>query len=177
MCGLVGTFGFNLIKTDIDQFGFLLNIDVIRGYDSTGVAVAREKGKAKIIKGTFLPPDLLSLESYKKITQYEHTNSITALIGHNRAATRGKVEQKNAHPFSYGHITLVHNGTANLLPTLALEDKEFTVDSEAICYGIWKHGIDKVYAAVDGALTVVWWDNSEKALYHLTNGQRPFSLC
>ena len=74
MCGLVGTFGWNLVKSDIEKFNFLLNIDVIRGYDSTGVAVAREKGKTKIIKGTLLPPDLLSLESYKKITLYDHTN-------------------------------------------------------------------------------------------------------
>src|SRR3546814_11475199 len=61
------------------------------------------------------------------------------LFGHNRAATKGAVNQENAHPFNHGDIVGCHNGT--LYNVTNLDDhKDFKVDSENIFYDMSRNG-------------------------------------
>src|SRR3546814_12623264 len=51
-----------------------------------------------------------------------------AFIGHNRAATLGKVNGLNAHPFRYDNIMGAHNGTLDTQSWLRLEEEDNTIN-------------------------------------------------
>jgi hypothetical protein len=112
--------------------------------------------------------EFIEQDSFKKFFK----NQNFAFIGHNRWATKGKIETKNAHPFRHGKIIGVHNGTLwgeALLPKY----KRYDTDSESLIRSIAKAGIKDVWKKVRGAATVVWWDQKENAMYFIGNGERP----
>lgn len=95
MCGIVGYIGNRQAK-DIIYAG-LQQLEY-RGYDSVGIAVldstvstVKEVGDTKNLNVSKLP-------------------KATIGIGHTRWATHGKPTTQNAHPHTFGDITLVHNG-------------------------------------------------------------------
>lgn len=93
-------------------------------------------------------------------------------VGHNRYATRGKINQDNAHPFQHKHISLVHNGS--LFTKYGLPDgNKFDVDSEAIAYSIAKIGMQETAPKLDGAFSLVWFDEERKTLNFCRNASRP----
>src|SRR3990167_5908452 len=170
MCGLVGIFGnVNTVKKE-DFFEDLLQVDVVRGMDATGVAIVNSgKGKPKIFKGAVLPPVII------KNTKYTQAKSGTHILmmGHNRAATIGEVINQNAHPFNIGDITLAHNGTIfNFKHTLG-DGQEFQTDSETLTYSISKIGIAETWKKIDGAATLTYWDSRHKTFNMISNGKRP----
>lgn len=172
MCGLVGVFG-RVTTNDEKVFEDLLQVDVLRGPHSTGVALLSrtnlDKSKEpEILKGTLLPQEIIGHKDYKK-----NTRTLMALMmGHNRFATRGKITPQNAHPFQHGHITLTHNGTIVGLQKFP-KHNNFETDSETIAHAISKEGIDEVWSKLTGATALVWWDNQEQSLNFLKNDRRP----
>ncbi len=170
MCGVVGFIGAPS-KVNRQIFQDMLMMDVRRGPHSTGVAVASKKD-AYTLKSTQLPWDLAREEDFK--TEIMDKNW-PVMMGHNRFATMGLVNNDNAHPFWHDHIIMTHNGTMTGLYRL---DKylDYDTDSEVFAYNTAKQGIDKTYAEVSGALTCVWWDQKTARLNVVTNGQRPFTF-
>lgn len=98
MCGIVGFCGAshaaNIIFTGLKQLEY-------RGYDSAGILVAHDDGSMSLSKevGVVGNIDLSKLPEDAKMG-----------IGHTRWATHGGVTQDNAHPHTYGRVSLVHNG-------------------------------------------------------------------
>ena len=167
MCGIVAVFGkVGVIEEKI--FCDLLQVDVLRGHDSTGIAAIRLDGSAKVMKDTVLPTDFLMRGHVGKM--FNKVNK--AYIGHNRAATTGKVTAKNAHPFVAGHITGVHNGTL-LSEDGLINAYAFGTDSEAIFDHIRQKGIADTWKNVDGAAAIVWWDAKDKSFNFIRNIRRP----
>ena len=169
MCGIVGVFG--LLDGKIEKaFEDMLQWDVVRGMDSTGVALLKRLDTVPVIlKSIMLPTDLICSKEYQKETkQYNRL-----MIGHNRAATKGKVNNKNAHPFQHGPITLVHNGTLWRFKHL-VKEKEFDTDSETITKAIANEGIEELWKKLDGAAQLVWWNSDELTLNFLGNEKRSF---
>lgn len=192
MCGIVlaGT-KTTLTANEVGVFQKLLFCDTFRGEHSTGVYSVFKDGKEMdlIWAKEAVPGDQFSRSPlFKEVSEREeytvtstgktYTKSIvrpSIMVGHNRYATQGAINAKNAHPFTHGHITLVHNGTLidqGLLP----DSKDFEVDSENICHSIAKIGIDETVQKLDGAFTLVWFDDNEKTLNILRNEERPFHL-
>ncbi len=98
MCGIIGYNGPR--KADPILINGLKKLEY-RGYDSAGIALMGRKG----------------IEVYKKEGKVAALESIlpkentaTIGIGHTRWATHGAPEDRNAHPHSWGKVTLVHNG-------------------------------------------------------------------
>ena len=172
MCGHVGIAG-KLEYKDEALFRKLLIFDYLRGPDSTGAASIRKNGKVEISKLASHPIDLFDTKRYG--TAITASMSV-ALIGHNRLATKGIVNNTNAHPYQYDHIVGAHNGTLSASSWKALEEilgEPTNVDSQAIFACIAKIGIDETVKHLQGAWALVWADMEEGTLNFLRNDQRP----
>lgn len=147
-------------------------ITSLRGTDSTGIAAITGPGdKPKIVKAVGDPFTLIHNEGWLKVSDFLEKKT-KVVFGHGRAATRGDVTSKNAHPFVHEHITLVHNGTIQY----GLEDhnKDVDVDSHALCIAIAKEGLkDALRSVVWGAYAIIVHDSKEKCIYVVRNDERP----
>lgn len=166
MCGIVAVVG-GMFKKEVATFHDLLVVDSLRGPHSTGVYVVRGDDD-HLVKKALLPHELMHFPQYKQA--FDKLPDVA--IGHNRWATVGDVNARNAHPFDVGGIVGVHNGT--LFNWKKLKDsKDFVVDSECLIHNIAQDGIDIVWAKLEGAATVMWWDKKEKTLNVIRNKERP----
>lgn len=172
MCGHVGIAG-NMGQKDEMLMKRLLVLDYFRGMDSTGLASIRGNGEVKVAKLASHPFDLFDCSRFNNtLNGYQSL----ALIGHNRAATRGKVNTSNAHPFECDHIVGAHNGTLDV-PCKKLLDEangfECGTDSEAIFWHIAKFGVNETIPKLQGAWALVWYDAKEDAMFFIRNKERP----
>ena len=185
MCGLVGMAGFTGSAALQKVFRELLVIDQIRGYDSTGVAAIRVpvtgfvNDRVEIeLEHDMESPRFLWDGCYKSRifdAWGETAKGTIALIGHNRAQTMGKVSIDNAHPFTFGDITGVHNGTLSYWYDLEGYD-DFDVDSKALLNTIDKKGIEHTWKSFVGAAAVVYWDDKDQTLNFVRNKERPLYM-
>src|SRR4051812_28283409 len=98
MCGLVGIAGQMTAKDDA-IIKRLLMYDYFRGPDSTGLAAIRGNGDVYLAKLASDPVTLFDTGKFKAAI-----SSISRVyMGHNRSATRGAVNNYNAHPIEYDH--------------------------------------------------------------------------
>lgn len=172
MCGHVGVAGC-LLTADEALMKRKLLLDYWRGMDSTGMAAVRASKEVLTAKIASHPLDLFDMARFKTAL-----NGIAsrAFIGHNRAATRGKVNGHNAHPFTFGPITGAHNGT---LSPVSFKDlttvlgEEFDVDSQAIFRAIEEFGIEEVVPQLVGAWALVWYDERDDTINFIRNKERP----
>lgn len=190
MCGIVlAGCAKTLAQTEVALFEKLVYHDTIRGSHSTGVFAGYkfETGNKEqyVIYGKTAQtgPDFLESKTWKSVKTQDYasaTNTVLKrspyfLVGHNRYATMGAKTSQNAHPFVSGDVTLVHNGTLtnqSLLP----DHTKFEVDSANICHAINKQGIEETLKQLDGAFTLVWYDDRDKTLNIIRNEERPFHL-
>ncbi len=111
MCGIIGYTG-ELEAKDILLEG--LAALEYRGYDSAGISLSDKSG-IRTIKTAGKVADLK-----EKAAVYQEL-SATAGIGHTRWATHGGVTDKNAHPHTYGKVTIIHNGIIENYHELEIE--------------------------------------------------------
>tara|TARA_R110002020_G_scaffold287099_1_gene502553 strand:+ start:6131 stop:7507 length:1377 start_codon:yes stop_codon:yes gene_type:complete len=167
MCGIVGAIG-SMVFADEKIFKQLLIVDALRGEHSTGAVSVTKAHGVKAFKKAVGPLDFLTMRGFTTLIAGQQR----VLIGHNRYATKGAVNNTNAHPFTVGNVTGVHNGTLagqHRLP----DSKDFEVDSENIFHSINKIGIDQTVPLLDGAYVLVWVDELEGTFNILRNNQRP----
>lgn len=174
MCGIVGLINpgrvFNWkIK---DAFCEMLYADAVRGRDSTGVLFVKEN-TTDWRKAAVAPMEFFGMEgvmSFLRKADEQHF-----IVGHNRAASKGKVNNENAHPFDIDHIVGVHNGTIWSTHSLKPE-KDMEVDSEMVFNAIAKEGIKAVSSKLQGSYSLVWYNRDTKNLNFLRNSERPMFL-
>lgn len=169
MCGLVGTFGY-ITDREASFFRDALTANSVRGFHSTGVAsLYRHKGDVGswYHKDAVTGAEAATDEVFKTVFQ-DKTN--LAIIGHNRWATTGAINEDNAHPFVHGNIVLMHNGTLTDLDDL---DGDFDTDSEHIAYTLSKSkDVKKVLESIEGAYALVWFDTNKGTLNFARNDER-----
>ena len=169
MCGLVGVIG-DINFQDAKVFQQLLFVDTLRGAHSTGVATNNTANEVTTYKKAVSAPDFLQLKLGSAICGNTMGDF---LLGHNRYATQGAVNDINAHPFTYGNVTLAHNGTLGDQTTLP-DHKDFTVDSENIAYamGICKDP-EEVISVLKGAFALSWYNDHTMEFNLVRNEERP----
>src|SRR3954466_4487333 len=100
MCGIVGYVGDKqsapILVAGLKRLEY-------RGYDSAGLAVLNAAGKIQVLRAT---GKLKNLEGKVKTEPLPGTTG----IGHTRWATHGRPSDENAHPHSFGSVSVVHNG-------------------------------------------------------------------
>lgn len=99
MCGIIGYVGPKLAAPIL--LGGLKRLEY-RGYDSAGLALC-DKGALFVVRAT---GKLRNLEA--KLAESPPPGRVG--IGHTRWATHGRPSDENAHPHTFGLVSVVHNG-------------------------------------------------------------------
>ncbi|MCR5153399.1 MAG: class II glutamine amidotransferase, partial [Lachnospiraceae bacterium] len=113
MCGIIGFCGY-LDAKDVLLKG--LSELEYRGYDSAGIACFTNDG-IKTIKTTG------KVAALENLLPWDMQSGCG--IGHTRWATHGGVTETNAHPHTFGKVTLIHNGIIENYHKLA---KDFALE-------------------------------------------------
>ena len=174
MCGIVSLFnGETMYSRDVQlAFSQLLAANTVRGVHSTGLMYGG-LFESEVYKKAVPGYDFVELPVVDRIlTSYEDNKF---LIGHNRAATRGTVTARNAHPFQHGHITGVHNGTLTTYKALVTgKDPYYPVDSEYIFAGMEQSSVANIIPQINGAFNLLWYDSSTDTVHMIRNEERPY---
>jgi len=176
MCGLVSMVTKNrngFTNANLDMFDLMLFVDQLRGQDSTGVFLVNNVGNVTIAKEAVHSTDFLARPDYRNVRTDAIRNG-WAMVGHNRKATRGSINDENAHPFWVeDKLVLVHNGS---MYGSHKELADVEVDSAAIAHVLAEHGQEKVPEAlqkINAAYALIWYDVQGKRLNIIRNEQRP----
>lgn len=169
MCGIVGVVG-RILAEEEKVFKQLLEVDSLRGRHSTGVIKVLKGGAVETRKKAVDGMDFVKLEG-----RWIGSGVSRCLIGHNRYATKGAINDNNAHPFNHGHIYGVHNGT--LSNQYALKDNRlFDVDSDNMFYDMAHNGMRDTAKRISGAWTIAMYNEQDKTFNMFRNKGRPMSV-
>lgn len=177
MCGIVGAItGFRngFTSVELDAFETMLFLDTFRGWDSTGVYGVTNDNDVYIAKEACHGPDFIRTSAFKDVRQKMIQRGMF-FVGHNRAATRGSITDKNAHPFWVDdNIILVQNGT---MRGDHKKHKDVEVDTEAIAHVIAETpDVEEAINKIDASYALVWYNVKEKKLHLLRNTERPMYI-
>jgi hypothetical protein len=174
MCGIVGYIvtGDKAFEGPREHFlKYALSMDTLRGADSTGIMTVKNKFDVTVTRTTQRGDKWVHTAAYNGADK-----SGWCTVGHNRAATAGSVKISNAHPFTFGDVTMVHNGTlSHKGSSLAMYDKELEVDSMNLALGLSMvpvDGVKEFLETVDGSFTLVWFDKRDKSINFARNSSR-----
>lgn len=171
ICGLVGVAG-EIAGKEEGIFKRLLELDTIRGPHSTGILGVDARGQTMVVKKVGTPWDLYEYKNFDEIFR----KRLTVLMGHNRWATKGRINSVNAHPFEHDHITGAHNGTL-FNQSLLINHKNFEVDSDNIFHSISEVGVDETVQNLSGAFALTWYDSEQETMNFVRNKERPLHIC
>lgn len=176
MCGLTALIGTDIEQVHVLAFQKLAQLSALRGQDSVGffdfhLRPARNEKECRYYKelgsaGLYFGEGGRWDNSFywnRYFTKKNVFNAPVVMVAHARAATKGAVEKKNAHPFHRGDILGVHNGTIHN----TFENREkFDTDSEALFAYMNANGeakgLDMVNQLWSAAYALLWVNLKER---------------
>ena len=174
MCGIVGIISLKRLGFsghDSEIFTDLLTVDALRGPDSTGVILVDREGNVKTTKVAAPPHRLTSRPAWRTLMSEAYQTG-RVLIGHNRKATVGAVTNKNAHPFTNGSVSVVHNGFVSNHKDFG----DFEVDSMAVAQVLSEKEPQEALSLLSGAFGLAWYNRKTNKAYLVRNHARPMAL-
>lgn len=168
MCGLVGIAGDLGLKGE-KAFKRMLELDTYRGPHSTGVFSVKNNNETMLVKQLGTPWDLYEYRAFNTLMAQ---HSIKVLLGHNRWATKGKINKANAHPFEFDNVVGAHNGTLTSVTNLK-DHLKFDVDSENLYHDMNINGAFETLPKLQGAFALTWFDKNEQTINLIRNDERP----
>lgn len=174
MCGIVGAvtgFSNGFSWREVDALQDMMYADTLRGWDSTGVFSVNNRHDVHLLKEASPGFRFLSSNDWKTF-KYDLSSNGKFFVGHNRAATRGVVTDKNAHPFCIDDkIVLVQNGTYK---GSHHHLKNTDVDTEAIAHVLAEEeNVEAALQKINAAYCLVWYNVPQKKLHFIRNVERP----
>lgn len=174
MCGIFGVSGKYTTTNMTDKF--LRNCAIagaVRGVDSTGMIFLQNDKKDRV---TYLKKAVNGTTFIENVfNPVFHLGTKThSVVGHNRAATVGNINDHTAHPFVEDNIVGVHNGTLSAGWKTDLQvSKNCDVDSRGLYRAVAARGIDWVVDHLYGAAALVWVDCHTDKTFVFRNSERP----
>ena len=179
MCGIVGVITNDAIGISALQqaiFDDMLVCNQVRGDDSTGVFAVNQHFNLDWLKLASHPVNLLKSSKYASFSGKVLAENAPVLIGHNRKATSGFVNNDNAHPFVHENIILIHNGGitnySSIVGHKLLNKYKVQVDSHAMAIAFAKNDPATIIPEIRGAFVFVWYDILKKTLSIVRNKER-----
>ena len=178
MCGIFGVSSSTALNQTQQRFITQCTfVGTLRGVDSTGLCLVDKENNVEVFKKALSGPDFFTSRLGQSCLE-ELENSFL-VIGHNRAATRGKVNDLTAHPFQYGNITAVHNGTLSWQSSLPVTkhtvDSENLIESMSQIEDITADSLAEFMSKVEGSYAINAYDQSTEMLWLVRNDERPLS--
>ncbi len=175
MCGLVMLVnkkknGFSTTQQNV--FASLLYLSGgFRGRDGAGAVVIDNIGNVKLAKAAVSVDHFLQTKEYAELDTAAFRTG-WAMFGHNRAATRGVINDANSHPFIVDDkVVLVHNGTFNG-DHKKIKDTE--VDSEVIAHTLAEDiSTEDALRKINAAYALIWYNVDKKQINVIRNHSRP----
>lgn len=183
MCGIFGLAGKLGVAAHDKFLKDACQVGSLRGAHATGIIHAFYDVKN---------PDKVLCNTHKKAVpgwEYVHEkeakilttcSNTLAIIGHNRYATGGGMDDEHAHPFHRGPVSLVHNGVIDnwreLLQRAQIQPykNNITVDSDSIAALLASTDDAKeILEQIDGAFAFVWHDERDHSINFARNSERP----
>ncbi len=160
----------NITAKEEKMMKTLLILDSLRGLDSTGVASVGVDN-VLLAKSVGDPFQLFETRNFLEILKRRNF----VLLGHNRAATVGKVTRANAHPFDFDTLVGAQNGTLTNKWELPSGNK-YDTDTEALFHEIEEKGVKEAISKAKGAWALTWYNKEENTINFLRNKERPFNF-
>ncbi|MDE2097324.1 MAG: hypothetical protein KGL39_08785 [Patescibacteria group bacterium] len=161
-------------------FRQLLEAASWRGRDATGIAcvkINKLKEPAVVYKKAIKAGDFIDMDHYRRIER--NFDDYGFVIGHARSSTSDgwNLADENAHPFQFGPVTMVHNGTIRNYRTLD-SGIEHPVDSAHVAACLSKSDDPKeVLEQLMGPFALVWHDARDGTLNFAKNNEKPLFFC
>lgn len=182
MCGLIGYFTNTFGDVDKNVFIDLMLMSQLRGLDSTGIVqLGLTHGKTRLSvydhdKDAVCASVFIG-ERRNQIFLPPAGSSLYGLMGHVRAATKGEVSEKNAHPFLNKSLIGMHNGTMH---GYFENSSKYTTDSEAIFHNIDLYGTEKGLKTCNyankSAYALQFYNHIDGTINFIRNTERPLWL-
>lgn len=183
MCGLIGYFTSHFIDKDKNAFIDLLLMSQVRGLDSTGIIRLVQSDNKKSLyfdheKEAVTASQFLYDRKYGIFHPKQKKSELYGILAHVRAATKGTVSEKNAHPFVNGKVVGMHNGTIH---GWFEGSSKYDTDSEAIYALIAEFGIEEGLKKVNAAQGKVayalqFYDHKTGDIHFIRNSERPLYM-
>ena len=192
MCGIFGFIGKSSLRTSL-LLQTLAIADEVRGRDSTGIMVFqrhRSGSGTSYIQKAALPGRKFVINGWTEFL-FAKKLHYSAALGHNRAATTGAINKRNAHPFGWRVRRKwhwgIHNGVIhNWREVCSKFDVKKTpgVDSEAVFWAIGnlmsrgmstESAIAKVTEYISGDFAFAMLSRKE-GIWLWCNGMRPLEI-
>lgn len=194
MCGIFGFAGPSTFRA-ASLLQALAIADQVRGGHSTGLALAaKEEGSRRL--SPRLVKKALSGKDFVRAgwSQVLFRSKYPLAIGHNRYATAGEVNDRNAHPFlihrPHGAALAAHNGIVGGKEALAERYgvKNYPVDSEVYFRAIGRKAgrtEEELLAAVQEVTSFIapradfaclWLEPAWRSLYFWRSPERPLAV-
>jgi len=172
MCGIFGMSG--TASTSVNDDTFLKNCALagsVRGVHGTGLVFMEHQKKTTYLKRAMSGGEFVT----DVFNPSEHMGNKThSVIGHNRWATVGDINDNTAHPFVEAGVIGVHNGTLRGDWKGQLEvSRDCDVDSRGLYRAVAARGIDWVVSKLNGAAALVWTETREQRTFVWRNSERP----
>lgn len=181
MCGIAGVMGSGIQGPDLEVLRDLSKVLVVRGQDGAGIL----QGASYTGGNLFTTIEKTGQEmAYLMWYHAKSKNGDRTLFRnitdnffciHVRAATKGSINDANAHPFEFDNIIGMHNGT--LKDNKYLYDPTIT-DTEMMFADMDRRGVEDVLRDLDkgSAYAIVVLDKKRNEFIFARNAMRPFFI-